>query len=298
MDFLTGRGLCACPKDKKKVRKKTYSIRTEKLRHAVKICFLTDYHASEKTLHPRELLELVEAEKPDLLILGGDMATASSCRSLYYAEAFMMWSALRFPVYYGRGNHEEMLYLNPRSHFRYMKVEEDLRGRGVHLLDNTHASWEKDGDRIEIYGFTVPFSYYKKPFPPSLTAGAVSRRLGKCPEDRFSILLGHTPLYAERYLDWGADLTLCGHYHGGVIRFDEHHGAVSPQLIPFPKYCCGDFYRGKQTLIVGAGIGDHTLGRGNNGGLYIPLRYHNPVEMVMIVLEPALQDRKVLQDGN
>ena len=293
MDRLTGRDLCICPgTGKDKVLKKTYRIRTDKVSGTVRICFLTDWHASDTNLSPKELFELVEAEKPDLLILGGDMATGSSCRSLVLADSFIRHAALYFPVYYGRGNHEEMLYLHPRSHFKYIEYEKRLKDRGVHLLDNTHASWERDSDRIEIYGFTVPYFYYKKPFPPSLTEGAVSRRLGERQENCYSILLGHTPLYAKKYLDWGADLTLCGHYHGGVIRFDEHHGAVSPQMIPFPKYCCGDFYRGRQTLIVGAGIGDHSLGRENSEGFRIPLRYHNPVELVMIVLEPDENKRK------
>ena len=281
-----------------KVRHVTYRIQTDKLKNAVRICFLTDYHASDRNLNPEELLVLVDAEKPDLLILGGDMATMNSCRSLVLADSFIRHAAMRYPVYYGRGNHEEALYLYSKSHFRYMEYEERLRECGVHLLNNTSASWERDGDRIGIYGYTVPYFKYKKPFPPSLTEGAVPRRLGKCPEDCFSILLAHTPLYMDRYLDWGADLTLSGHYHGGVIRFDEHHGAVSPQLVPFPRYCCGDFYRDDQSVIVGAGIGDHKLGREKDHRFRIPLRYHNPVEMVMIVLEPDNNDRKVSYDGN
>ena len=81
---------------------------------------------------------------------------------------------------------------------------------------------------------------------------------------------------ADTAVLWGADLILSGHYHGGVLRFSRHVGAISSQFIPFPKYCCGDFYKNGKCMIVSAGLGEHT----------VPLRIHNPRELIFIEMKP------------
>ena len=63
--------------------------------------------------------------------------------------------------------------------------------------------------------------------------------------------------------------------HGGVLRFSRHIGTISPQLMPFPRYCCGDFYQDGQCMIVSAGLGEHTM----------PLRIHNPRELIFIEMK-------------
>ena len=76
--------------------------------------------------------------------------------------------------------------------------------------------------------------------------------LGKPDENEFHILLAHTPRYAKEYFNWGADLTLSGHYHGGVLRLPfGGKGALSPDFVLFPKYCYGLFKKGEQKLIYG-----------------------------------------------
>ncbi len=87
---------------------------------------------------------------------------------------------------------------------------------------------------------------------------------------------GHSPKYGDTYFDWGADLILSGHYHGGIVRIGRHNGLLSPQLHPFPKFCCGDFHRKEQHMLVSAGAGEHT----------IPVRIHNPRELLMVDLKP------------
>ena len=46
----------------------------------------------------------------------------------------------------------------------------------------------------------------------------VEEALGSCNKTSFSILLAHNPVYFAQYAAWGADLTLSGHLHGGIIR--------------------------------------------------------------------------------
>ena len=47
--------------------------------------------------------------------------------------------------------------------------------------------------------------------------------------DVYHILLAHNPEFAETYFDYGADLTLSGHVHGGIFRIGKH-GLLSPYV--------------------------------------------------------------------
>ena len=67
-------------------------------------------------------------------------------------------------------------------------------------------------------------------------------------------------------------MTLCGHYHGGMVRFGRHHGLISPDFRLFPGNAYGLFRRGKSNVLVSSGCREHT----------IPLRIHNPREIVVI----------------
>ncbi len=263
---------------------KRYRIRSEKIHSPLRLCFLTDWHASERGLSVPFLTEMLRREKPDAVLIGGDMATALNFASVKTADRLLRSISGRQPVFYARGNHETRLYQSARTHARFMEYEKRLTSCGVRMLDNSRAKLEVRGQAVTVYGYSVPMGYYRKPFPPSLTEGGLGRALGTPDEKSFCILLAHTPMYADRYFAWGADLTLCGHYHGGVIRFDEHHGAVSPQLVPFPPYCCGDFYHGSQALITSAGLGEHGFLPGT-GFSRLPLRYNNPRELVTVDLE-------------
>ncbi|MCD7867761.1 MAG: hypothetical protein LUG62_06120 [Clostridiales bacterium] len=70
-------------------------------------------------------------------------------------------------------------------------------------------------------------------------------------------------------------MIVCGHYHGGIIRLNEHHGLSCPQYLFLPPYCCGDFHEKGGHMFVSPGVGEHT----------IPVRIHNPREVLMITVK-------------
>ena len=74
-----------------------------------------------------------------------------------------------------------------------------------------------------------------------MTTEYLERHLGPADDSRFQILLAHSPLYFEQYADWGADLTLSGHFHGGTIRLPFVGGVMTPQYQFFHPYCAGEF---------------------------------------------------------
>ena len=58
----------------------------------------------------------------------------------------------------------------------------------------------------------------------------------KINDDEYNILLAHNPNFIESYAAWGADLTLSGHIHGGMVRIPFIGGVFSPDTLLFPKY--------------------------------------------------------------
>ena len=91
------------------------------------------------------------------------------------------------------------------------------------------------------------------------------------------ILLAHNPVFAPFYMEWGADLTVCGHFHGGVMRLRGKQPLLSPYGFLLPEYGYGHFEKDGKHVIVSSGLGEHA----------IPFRIHNPMELVSIDLTPA-----------
>ena len=81
-------------------------------------------------------------------------------------------------------------------------------------------------------------------------------------------------MHFESYAQWGADLTMSGHLHGGTVRIPFAGGVVSPQLKLFPKYDCGLFMKYGRKMVVTAGLGTHSM----------VMRINNPAEISLIEL--------------
>ena len=149
-----------------------------------------------------------------------------------------------------------------------------LRECGVILLENEKAVFEKDGSRVTIYGFELDRKYYRKLGQEKFREEDLTEALGSPDESRYNILLAHNPVYFPSYARWGADLTLSGHLHGGIIRIPGIGGVITPQAHLFPRYDAGHFQSEGKDLIVSRGLGTHTVN----------IRIFNPAELAVIHL--------------
>lgn len=241
----------------------------------VTFCFLTDLHGALYGDGQEELIAEIKKTKPDAILIGGDMIIRRKTESLSAASDLVTALASSFPVFYAMGNHETRQRLPGKERSGYRKYEKKLKQAGVRFLYNSSAILTLRGCSIRIYGLELPLvPWYKKPFVPALKKEALDYYLNPCDTQMPAILLAHNPYFADTYFDWGADLTLCGHFHGGVLRFNEHLGLVSPMFRLFPRFCCGDFYQGEQCVLISGGLGEHT----------IRMRIHNPREILTVTL--------------
>lgn len=263
---------------------KSYEIECTKMKSdtSIKLVFLTDLHGIVYGENHQKLIEAINLENPDLIVTAGDLTVKTDWKTLDSARTLLLALAEKYRIYYAHGNHEQKMTSCSESGGLYYTYERTLTEAGICMLHNQNIHTELSGNDLQIYGLELPLEYYKKPFSPKLSLETMSELLGCREKESISILLAHNPKYGASYFEWGADLTLSGHYHGGMLRFGKRTGLISPQCLLFPPYCCGHFQKGTRHMIVSAGLGEHT----------IPVRIHNPRELLVITIKSASEKEK------
>lgn len=156
----------------------------------------------------------------------------------------------------------------------WIEYKRKLQELGVIFLDNQGVTLVRNHNKIRINGITLDKEYFEK-FKTTMMENDYLDNLLHKKEDAFQLLIAHNPYYFHEYCDWGADLILSGHYHGGIVRLPFIGGMISPQVNFFPKYDSGSFQDKNHEMIVSRGLGSHS---------FMP-RLFNPAELVFITLK-------------
>ena len=240
----------------------------------VTLAYFTDLHNCCNPEEAEELMKRITALHPDLVLCGGDSIVASPGKEVDGAVRFLQRIARQFPLAIGTGNHEYRARLYPETYGRmYDEYRKPLQHtENVYLLENTHHLFYVADLPICIYGFELPRYYYRRFRPHAVPVREISTIFDSPDKTAVSVLLSHNPASLPACLEWGADLTLSGHYHGGILRFGKHSGLISPEFRLFPNNVYGHFQNGAKHGIISSGCGEHT----------IPVRIHNPREVVGI----------------
>lgn len=224
-----------------------------------------------------QLVEIIQKQYPDVVFSVGDLTVsrANEETNLDVGVSLLKRLACDCPVYCVNGNHEFRAKIFPEDYRGvYQKLVGELQKGGIVLLENTRAQIEINGARLIVHGLEIPMKYYKRFSGDFMTAEEIRALIGEPEEDCYNILLAHNPIFFESYALWGADLTLSGHLHGGLVRLPFIGGVVSPQVKLFPKYAQGMFEKYRRKMVVTAGLGSHSFA----------LRINNPPEVVVLEL--------------
>ena len=257
-----------------------YSLRDQRIKKPVKAVVLADLHNKRYGKENERLLQAIDEIHPDMVLIAGDILTPKA--SLDVAVGFLTKLAGKYPVYYGNGNHEHRLKLYPETYGDMAeRYEAELQKTGIHRLVNEHVELPECG--IRIYGSEIDKLYYKRFGIQPMDSEYLTELLGRPTGEFYTILIAHNPDYFPKYADWGADLVLAGHVHGGMVRVPFWgKGVVSPNVRLFPKYDGGEFTRDKTVMLLSRGLGMHT----------IPIRLFNPGEILEVDLLPEEQDHR------
>ena len=225
-----------------------------------KIFQISDLHHANFGDNNDKILKKINKFSPNIVVITGDLVSYvdTNFDNVY---AFVKTITEKYDVYYVPGNHELLLNDEIRNEFY-----RGLENCNVKFLDNAFVSLKKDGQSINLYGLYFNLRYYDH---SSIIEGGkndndifyfgtknIESTLGPIDVNKFNLLITHDPDYFDTYSKWGADLTLCGHIHGGLIRLPFIGGLVSPRVIFFPKYDTGAFTANGKDMILSRGLGN------------------------------------------
>lgn len=263
-----------------------YQIKTPKFPAGIpeqKIVFLSDLHNHEYGDHNEKLVNAIKAVKPDMILVTGDMLVGKKGRSFDKAASFMTQLPQIAPVYYANGNHEQRMHENEEYYGdAYWRYKEKLENSGVIFLVNENCRLNWYGHSEILYGLEIPAECYARLRGYHLTAEEIEIRLGKADPEAYRILLAHNPGYVKMYQEWGADLILSGHLHGGIIRLPGIGGVVDPQAGVFPRYSGSCYREGSTSIVVSKGLGTHTVN----------IRLFNPAELIVLHVQGEGQKKE------
>ena len=227
------------------IRTQTVTVKNTDLPAAfdgLRIVHLSDLHGKEFGTDNEKLLKKVADLQPDVIAITGDLIDREE--QLAMVPALAEGLAAIAPTYYVTGNHEWAVRRVP-------ELKQLLTDCGVRVLSNQYELWELEGATLAIAGVDDPNG------PADQKTGDALR--GEIDAD-YTILLSHRNTVFD-YADWGYDLVLCGHGHGGILRvplWDK--GVLGTDRSFFPTFDGGLYrYADGASCFESRGLGSNTV---------------------------------------
>jgi predicted MPP superfamily phosphohydrolase len=233
-----------------------------------KILQISDLHNTNFGENNENLLNLINKEKPDVVFITGD--SIDRINTDIEVPIKLCENILKIcDVYFVAGNHE--LYADPTMSEEFIETLENI---GVHVLKDSDAYIERNGEKIQIIGL-ADADNYKINYGENFKQDVINTIKNTDDSDCFTIVLSHHPELFPEYKNTDIDLVFSGHAHGGQFRIPLIGGVVAPEQGLFPEYDAGVFTENNTTMIVSRGLGNSI----------IPVRINNPPEIVIVTLK-------------
>ncbi len=233
--------------------------------NGLRIAQLSDIHFNSFMTrgHLDKVIELTNAQKPDLAMLTGDFVTASHGRDRT-ARAEQAWPCANMlrqvetPLgcFAVLGNHDHDTNAD-------VVAEALSTGGRIQVLRNRAVALERDGARLWLAGVDDVTAHRARP----------EGTLRGVPKQECTVVAVHEPDFADEMRKFPVDFQMSGHSHGGQIRFP---GVGALYLPPgAKKYPLGHYQFGEFQLYTNRGIG--VIG--------LPMRFLCPPEITVFTLK-------------
>lgn len=234
-------------------------IASAKVKRPLRIVVFADIQTDQIGEYERSCFRRAIEEKPDIVLYAGDYLQA-------YGQA---WEDLRGPF-----------------HDLVEQLERETGAQGFAVRGNIDPyHW------VDLFdGLNVRTTNPRRSFPTddlditclSLSDSRnISRKIARPSPDRFHIVLGHMPNFAQGPVD--ADLLIAGHTHGGQIRLPFFGPIITHSLNP-RAWAAGatQLPGGDRMLVVSRGVGMERLNAPR-------MRFLCRPELVVIDVVPTLE---------
>lgn len=232
--------------------------------HGYRIVHISDIHMGTWMNIDRleGVVELVNAQEPDLLVITGDFVTHTIDG---------MIDAMVNPISRLCAKDARLAVLGNHDHWSSaQEVRRLLRLSGIRELRNEHHTVHRENSRLYIAGLDDAYNSNDR----------LDKVISELPEDGATILLVHIPDYADISAKTGRfGLQLSGHSHGGQIILPW---IGSPVLPPFgKKYIRGLYQITGMAQYTTRGVGTST----------VPIRINCPPEITVLTLHSPMKDK-------
>ena len=219
------------------------TVKSEKLNGAppLRILHISDLHIERRTMREEKLLQLIDELQPDVIVYTGDLLNFS------YLDDIQARSDCRAIL--DRWRAPLGIYAIPGTPLiDTPEILESIYGGLDHIqvLNNETRSiagypW------VQLIGVTCTHDR-------ALDAPQLNRVCAETSNEKFSLLLYHSPDLMPEATEANIDLYLCGHTHGGQVRLPLW-GALATSSIYGKRYEMGRYQKSNTTLYVSRGLG-------------------------------------------
>ncbi len=223
----------------------------------IKIVYAADFHVGKKhTARLARVVDLINAQKADIVLLGGDFVKGHKEKSTLPIELIayeLSHIKSDYPVYTVLGNHDMWVGGD--------KIQKVLEKNGIKVLRNSNDFVNVKDKKIYIAGIE------------DLTTGFPNQNKAFENTKKPVILLSHQPdIFPKAWED--ANIILAGHTHGGQVVFP----IIGALLVPSAygqKFRSGYIEENNKKMIVTKGLGTSIL----------PIRFNCKPEINVILFE-------------
>lgn len=230
----------------------------------VRIVLVTDLHSCFYGKGQHRLISMIDKEKPDIVLLGGDIFDDKLSDD--NAKLLLEDLVTKYPCYYVTGNHE---YWSERVD----EMKAYLESIGVSVLEGECETVEINGATIDICGVDDPTRLFLRTWLEQLDTA-----YEQTDEDHIRILVTHRPEEVSVYEKYDYDLIVAGHAHAGQFRIPFiNRGVFAPNQGYMAEYVSGTYELSNGSVMV--------VSRGLARESTPAPRYFNHPEIVVIDLE-------------
>lgn len=208
-----------------------------------------------------QCLEAADRERPDLVLVSGDIS--DELRELPDALRMIAQLRPRYGTYASLGNHEYYRGLDT--------VLRQFDAGPIPLLRESGITVDVGDGKLFIGGTDDPARGGSERNRTTFLQRTVDATLDGAPSEAFHVLMSHRPEGWDEAARNGIELTVAGHYHGGIQMGFQGHGVIE-ELTP-NNYIWGHYERNGTHLYTSAGVGH-----------WLPFRLGCPREAPLYVL--------------
>ncbi len=204
-----------------------------------KIIHFSDFHFKGNRFFADRVINKINKYQPDIVVFTGDIVENKNKK--YLPEALEYITQIKYPTFGIFGNHD------PKNYKSIQKFKQAFKSTGGDFFIN---------EKIDLGSFVLHGAYNIKAFDDI--------------ENKPKILLCHYPIVGNKKIEQPYDLVLCGHSHGGQVRFPFIGAPVLPPAVG--RYVKGLYQSNIGPLYVNVGVGT----------FFIPVRFFCPPEITVI----------------